>query len=127
MGRFTAPLQITPNYERGGYDTCSELSFDIGYKGSGLTVTIPAGYNTDLASIPQFLWWLFQPFDPSYAAAAVLHDYLRTMGRMNPDGGWEKFDEGTADAVFYEAMKILGVPTWKAIIMYLAVRIAGAW
>lgn len=124
---FTAPLTITPNYQAGGYDTCSDFSFDIGFKGSGLRVTVPAGFNTDLASIPQCLWWLLQPFDPQYAAAAVLHDYLRRWSVPREDGSFERFDEGTSDAIFYEAMRILGVPVWKAAIMFIGVRIAGAW
>lgn len=124
--RFTEPLQITPDYERGGYTTCRAFSFDIGHKGSGLTITVPEGFWTDLASVPRIFWSIFPPYDPRYAAAAVLHDFLRRWGRDN-DGVWERFDEGTADAIFYEALKILGLPKWKAIIMYLAVRIAGAW
>ena len=86
-------------------------------------MTIPEGFHTDLASVPRILWSLYPPYDPQYAAAAVLHDALR---KWRGETG-ERFDEATSDAIFYEAMKILGVPRWKALTMYLGVRIASAW
>jgi len=60
------------------------------------------------------------PHDPDYAAAAVVHDFLYE---------WKQglFTRVVADAIFYEAMRILGVPTWKAVMMYLAVRLANNW
>lgn len=115
---FNAPLLITPA-GGGKYATCKSFSFDVGFKGSGLTVTVPQGYLTDLASIPRPFWWLLQPFDPQYAAAAVLHDFLLSWQSIDGD----PFDHATADAIFYEAMRILGVPLWKAVLMYLAVRL----
>lgn len=109
--RFTNPLIITPD-QQGCYRTGQPFSYDLGFKGSGLTVSVPAGFVTDLASIPRWLWWLMSPFDPQYAAAAVLHDYLLT---------WSNFDRLTAHTVFLEALLNLGVERWKATAMYVAV------
>lgn len=111
MSSFTDPLVITPG-KQGRYLTERPFSFDIGVKGSGLTITIPAGFSTDLASVPRWLWWLVAPHDPQYAAAAVLHDFLCS---------WDGFDLMTAHAIFLDALLILGVDRWKATAMYLAV------
>lgn len=111
MSSFTDPLVITPD-QKGRYRTERPFSFDIGLKGSDLTVTVPTGFITDLASVPRLFWWLFPPFDPQYAAAAVLHDFLLS---------WDGFDRLTAHTIFLDALIILGVEPWKAWIMFLAV------
>ena len=111
MSSFTDPLVITPD-KKGRYRTERPFSFDIGLKGSGLTVTVPAGFVTDLASVPRWFWWVFPPFDPQYAAAAVLHDFLLS---------WVDFDPMTAHTLFLDALLILGVERWKAWTMFLAV------
>lgn len=127
--RFTAPLVLTPDPANGGYRTAAAFAYEIGFKSSGLIVTVPADFPTDLATVPRSLWWLFPPHDPRYAAAAVLHDYLY---RWRSETG-EAFDRATADGIFLEAMLILGVPRWKALTMFVAVRLysethpAGAW
>ncbi len=119
QGRFTAPLFLTPDPAGRGYRTTREFSFDIGFKGSGLTITVPENFPTDLATVPRALWWLFPPADPEYAAAAVLHDYLYSWRSTTG----EAFDRATADGIFLEAMLILGVPRWKALVMFAAVRV----
>ncbi|MBN9308795.1 MAG: DUF1353 domain-containing protein [Devosia sp.] len=118
-GQFTAPLLLTPDPKGRGYRTSRSFSYDIGFKGSRLTITVPESFPTDLATVPRALWWLFPPHDPQYAAAAVLHDYLYSW--RSPDG--EAFDRATADGIFLEAMLILGVPRWKALVMFAAVRV----
>ena len=111
MSRFTEPLVLIP-HTQGRYRTGRPFSFEIGLLGSGLVVTVPAGQVTDLASVPRWLWWLFAPYDPQYAAAAVLHDYLRS---------WKGFDPFTAHSIFLDALLILGVERWKALAMFAAV------
>ncbi len=117
--RFTAPLWLEPDPNGRGYKTARTFAYDLGFKGSGLTVTVPEGFQTDLATVPRALWWLFPPHDPQYAAAAVLHDYLYSW--RSPDG--EPFDRATADGIFLEAVLILGVARWKALAMFVAVRL----
>ena len=78
----------------------------------GLRIRVPAGFETDYASTPRFLWWLVPPRG-LYSRAAVVHDFLcetRPCSRF------------MADAIFREAMCSVGVPRWRRVIMYYAVR-----
>lgn len=82
-------------------------------------LTVRAGFQTDLASIPRVFWSILPPFG-RYTAAAVLHDYLYQA------------HDGTrlhADLVFLAAMEELKVRRWKRAVMYRAVRLFGrrAW
>ncbi|GAG72008.1 unnamed protein product [marine sediment metagenome] len=100
------------------YILAEDLVFHIGLdgnRGSGITVTVPAGIETDLASVPRPLRWLFPPDGP-WQAAAVLHDHLYTVP------GCSRF---LADALLREAMSRLGIPLWQRVIMYYAVRLFG--
>jgi hypothetical protein len=89
------------------------LVYRVCRRGLDLEVEVPAGWLTDFASVP---WWgrgLF-PADADYTRAAVVHDYLcETRG----------VDQFLADAVFRVAMKDLGVPAWRRLLMYYAVRL----
>ncbi len=38
-------------------------------------LVIPAGYRTDLASIPRPVWWLIDPADPRIRRASIAHDF----------------------------------------------------
>jgi hypothetical protein len=51
-----------------------------------------------------------------YAKAAIVHDYLYSQAV-----GTKAF----ADNVFNEAMAVLGVPKWRRLAMYWAVRAFG--
>lgn len=77
---------------------------------------IPRGFRFDWASVPRGLWNIFPPYDPRYAAAALIHDWLY---------GGELCPRKLADEVFLEAMKFRGVPAWKRSVMYAAVRMFG--
>ena len=77
------------------------------------SVTVPAGFETDLASIPR----IFQSFIPKVARhmlPAIVHDYLC----RKPD-----FSRKMADQVFLEAMKLKEVNPIRRRLMYWAVRI----
>ena len=78
-------------------------------------IKVPAGYVTDLTSVPRFLWSIFPPHG-KYAKAAIVHDYLYT----NAIG-----TKAWADEVFCEAMGVLGVPHWRKYLMYWSVRLFG--
>ena len=56
------------NYEITMLRNCNILISDEG------TITVPAGYITDLASVPRPIWAVISPFD--VARAAVIHDLL---------------------------------------------------
>ncbi|ECK8872641.1 DUF1353 domain-containing protein [Salmonella enterica subsp. enterica serovar Louisiana] len=78
-------------------------------------ISVPAGFVTDLASVPRIFWTLLPP-DGKYAKAAIIHDYLYDNALRT---------KKEADRIFLDGMTILGVPEWKRIVMYLAVRIFG--
>ncbi len=77
---------------------------------------VPAGTETDGASIPRVLWVSHPPFTGKYRAAAVVHDYYcQTKSR-----GWRDTHE-----VFYHAMRAAGVEDRTAKVMYAAVYYFG--
>jgi hypothetical protein len=78
----------------------------------GLRVSVPRGFVTDFASVPRLFWPIFPP-SGKWNRAAVVHDYLCTTKTCS------RF---MADAVFREAMRELGVPRWRRVLMYYAVR-----
>lgn len=80
-----------------------------------ININVPANYITDLTSVPRILWSVFPP-NGRYAKAAIVHDYLYSNALGNK--AW-------ADAVFLEAMTVLGVPKWRRTVMYWAVRLFG--
>lgn len=58
-------------------------------------VNVPAGFVTDLASIPRIFWSMLRP-DGNYCYAAIIHDYLY----------WEQpVSRNTADEIFRFAME----------------------
>jgi len=83
---------------------------------TGLRITVPAGFATDLASVPRFFWWWFPPAG-DHAAAAVVHDWF-----YQHRNGVSRF---LADAIFRDLMTSLGVSVWRRWCMWMAVRLFG--
>lgn len=80
-------------------------------------IIVPAGFQTDLASVPRLpITYLF--FGNVADEAAVVHDYLYTSDV-------EGITRREADAIFAEASKVLGVKGWRRGPMWLAVRVFG--
>jgi hypothetical protein len=79
------------------------------------TFTVPAGFQTDLASVPR-LPFVFLLAGDCARQAAVVHDFLYTSHLV---------DRATADAVLREASAITGVPVWKRWLMWTGVRAFG--
>ena len=77
-------------------------------------IKVPAGFITDGASVPRALWWLFPPTG-RYFQAAVVHDYLLSLG----------FKWGVALAHFRKALQESGVKPWVVKTMVTAVRFHG--
>lgn len=76
-------------------------------------IIVPAGFITDLASIPRVFQSLIPKVD-KHMLAAVVHDYLVRQ---------DDFDRRLADRIFLEAMKHLGVNRLRRRLMYWAVAI----
>lgn len=88
-----------------------------GTEESGFAIVIPRGFATDFASIPRLFQVAFPPYHDDYGKAAVVHDYLyRTQSLAT---------RVVADAIFREAMAVLGCPAWKRLLLYYAVRLGG--
>lgn len=85
--------------------------------GSGqLRITVPAGFVTDLATVPRVLWPLMAPYG-KHQLAAIVHDYLyQCVGDVS------RF---LADAIFRDLMAHLDVPLWRRVLAYYAVRFFG--
>lgn len=79
-------------------------------------VVIPAGFQTDLASIPRALWNVLPPVG-AYDRAAVVHDFLYRHGGVT---------RVQADGAFLEAMQVCGVGSFRRHLIWLGVR-AGGW
>ena len=83
------------------------------------TVTVPVGFKTDFASIPQVLWNILPPVG-RYDRAAVVHDYLYQT---------QRYTRAQSDSVLHEAMEVLKVQAWRRKAIYAGVRVGGwhAW
>lgn len=92
-----------------------DLEIDLGGGVVELTdyLTIPAGFETDGASVP---WWARPWLDPwsRLGLAAVLHDFMLSLPLV------AKWD---ADLAFLHALRSQGVPAFLATILYFAVRL----
>lgn len=75
------------------------------------TLTVPIGFVTDFASIPQPLWNVLPPVG-GYDEAAVVHDYLFATQPCS----WH-----TANGVLKEAMKVLHCRWDKILLIYAGV------
>lgn len=139
MSRFTSHLGLQLVEDDDGkpvlragrclWDTIGDLSYDIGEKGSGVTIYVEGGTRTDLASIPRLAWTLLPPDGP-WLKAAVLHDKLyETKGDVTRLGHPELYTRAEADAILNEAMGVLGVPDDARALIYRGVRVGGsrAW
>jgi hypothetical protein len=114
----------------------SPLTWTGAYRGRTGRLLVPASperpFETDLASVPRFLTWLFPRYG-KYTKAAVLHDYLcQTIGRETievfptpEDPGAPELlalrDRSDADEVFRLVMAELGVPWLRRWLMWAAV------
>jgi uncharacterized protein DUF1353 len=90
-------------------------------------ITVPEGFHFDLASIPRPLWNIIAPFELSVTAPLV-HDYLYRHGGKVP-GTEHVYTRAETDYMFNAIMELEGVPTWRRVLGYNAVRMFGgrAW
>lgn len=94
----------------------------------GETFTVPVGFETDFATVPRFLHWLWLPYGP-YTRAAVLHDWLLhvlAVGLRDRAGHADHpappVTSRDVDGIFRRAMEDLGVPWAKRWVGWTAVR-----
>lgn len=129
------------------------LEYRVG-SDTGPAIVVPCGFETDFASIPFGVRDLFPPMG-LWGRPAIIHDFLyRIRGevervplhlademsatelqayadlwRARPDINIAPqtpgYTRAQADAVFAEAMAVVGVSAWRRTIMYRAVRLGG--
>ena len=79
-----------------------------------LDIRVFKGFETDLASIPRWLWWVAS--HDECAEAAVIHDWLY---------GCTNLDRQFCDSIFRLVMKLTGKPYLMRLAHYLGVRLGG--
>lgn len=79
------------------------------------TFIVPAGFQTDLASVPR-LPIVYELTGDTSDEAAVVHDFLYST---------HKVERKMADAVLREASAVTGVPAWRRWMMWAGVRCFG--
>lgn len=89
MSSFTTPLiyrRIATSGPRARFRLKRPFTYALKTEDSGVSITVPKGFRTDLASIPRLIddWFGLNP-SGELAKAAVLHDYLYA----NSDAAWE--------------------------------------
>lgn len=110
-------FSIHPHPTSGNY--CLDDDYTITIR--GCTITVPAGFEFDGASIPPFFWLAFHsPYHPKVVRAALIHDYLYVTHEV---------DKAEADLTFVTILGIDGVDKWRRKNMWRAVHLFGgkAW
>ena len=105
------------------------LLSDCRYKtNDGWELLAPKDYETDLASVPRFLWVFISSFELGLSAP-LFHDLLYRCGGNLPDGQLNpltdprhRFNRKAADDIFNELMEKARVSWWKRNAAYQAVR-----
>ncbi|WP_167591808.1 DUF1353 domain-containing protein [Jiella endophytica] len=98
--------------EDGRYRATLPLPWDVGCKGSGVSVTVPAEFRHNV-SVPAPLRWAFPPDEPEFQRGARLHDFLLAAGWSPPE----------AAGVFHAALKADGVSSWRRLCMFVGVAL----
>ena len=118
---FTTQLTTKP---AGGYKL--ELTGHLKYVGvNSVPVIVPAGFITELTSIPVMFQFVFPVVD-EHMPSAVMHEWLYFKRGKSLGYTYSRKD---CDRLFLEAMESLGVNYLTRHAMYFAVRLLGqsAW
>lgn len=118
MSEFIDHLQVelvsdSTNGGRGTWRLIAPLVYQSDV--AGMTFTVPAGFETDFASVPRTPVAFLLTADSAHEASA-LHDWLYSEHPVARD---------VADAVLREASIVTGVPAWRAALMFWGVRAFG--
>ena len=104
---------VRPSGNNRAFILLEPMTYMIGT--SGVRITVPSGFVTDYASIPERLWSIYSPHD-QYSRAAIVHDYLY----------WSQLcTRAQADNLLMIAMKESDVPEKTRQIVYSGVHLFG--
>ncbi len=108
-------------------EQCWRLEQTYKHQDGASLITVPQGFQFDLASVPRFIWGLVSPFDLSIVAPLV-HDFLY-LHKGNPPAGAvdppRTYTRKASDVLFKRIMKQEGVWWWRWRLAYAAVRLFG--
>ena len=123
MCGFSDPLRVEQSIE-GKWILRAPLRFTA----PATQITVPAGFVTDLASVPRLFWGLVSPWD--VAKAAVIHDYLyaRLRSQCGLSFRQRHAQRFHADSILLLAMNYSTppVPAWRRWSVFVAVLLF-AW
>lgn len=119
MSSFTTPIRVEALDDGYHWKLLEAFVYDIGELGGADNIVVPAGFVTDMGSVPHFLWGIIDPWGKA-SKAFLIHDFLyetRLRSRL------------VSDAILLEGMEVLGVNWLKRKLIYNGVRIGGwfAW
>lgn len=117
MSSFTNPIDSRklPNGKR---RLLTSFEYYVHSKYDNVVILVPAGFISDGATIPRFLWPIIgHPWD-DYEQAAWLHDYICKHMRRT-------YNRKQGEKIMYDAMGALGVSKWKRKTMYRGLRMFG--
>ena len=105
------------------FELLQRFRYRVGDESSNEIIDVPRGFITDFASVPRLFWNVIPPYG-KHGKAAVVHDYL-----YGTNGLYGRYSRARCDAIFLEAMAVLGVGVIRRQIMFRAVRAFGftAW
>lgn len=90
---------------------------DVWFTYNGARLCVPAGYQSDGASVPRFLWRLLSPcIDPLTLVPSIVHDYLYE---------WRLGTRYEADEWYVNSLDGIGYPVWKCILTFIGIRLFG--
>ncbi|HSW19537.1 MAG TPA: DUF1353 domain-containing protein [Ramlibacter sp.] len=123
MSRFLSRLRVdrlddTSHDGRGTWSLSTPLVYESDV--ARRTIVVPAGFVTDLASVPRLPFAYLLTGGIAHSAA-VIHDWLYTVHAI----GSQPIDRATADAIFREAARMCGASAFQAWLMYQGVRLGG--
>lgn len=116
MSRFLSPLLLQEMDDK----TFKLLDvFDYESDKARMIIRVPKGFSTDFASVPR-LGMIYAMLGNVAHQPAVIHDWLYYAGTTS---------RAVADAVFLEAMEVIGLNWFQRRMIYLGVRVGGwvAW
>jgi hypothetical protein len=117
---LASDLALYPTSQMSGrrriYRLVKHFRIHITMDGVKNVISVPAGFATDMATIPLVAQLLIgSRDDPGVAEAAVAHDWLCTQDAPRE----------YANATMWVIMLALGVPRWRATAIYLALMLFG--
>lgn len=93
-----------------------ELLEDINFESN----RVRAGFITDGATIPKFLWSILSPFE-DYFTSCILHDFLCDLSLLAKTDDEVRAKRKYADATFNLSMKHYKIKTSTRLALYLGV------